>query len=71
MAGSARCRVVRPIEYEHIGMNDKYTYEAVLYENGDILFQYKSMIWADDGGYWCGYVGIEDAEGLDLSLIHI
>lgn len=45
--------------------DDRYTFQVVLYENGDILFQYQAMTWDEDSWYWCGYVGIEDAEGLD------
>ena len=39
-----------------------YTFEAVLYENGNIVFQYAAM--TDKGGY-CRSSGIEDATGLD------
>jgi hypothetical protein len=47
------------------GEDERYTFEVVLYETGDILFQYKTMEWGDDSWYYCGYTGIEDAEGLD------
>lgn len=41
-----------------------YTFEVQLFENGDILFQYKDITgW--DGGYYCTSSGIEDSEGLD------
>ena len=39
-----------------------YTFEAVLYENGNIVFQYAAM--TDKGGY-CRSSGIEDSTGLD------
>lgn len=45
--------------------DERYTFGLVLYENGDIHFQYKSMVRGDDNRYYCAYVGIEDAEGLD------
>lgn len=47
------------------GEDERYTFEVILYESGDILFQYKTMSWGDDGDYYCGYTGIEDADGLD------
>lgn len=45
--------------------DDKYTFQVVLYENGDILFQYKTMTYGPDRSYYCGYTGIEDPDGLD------
>lgn len=45
--------------------DERYTFQVVLHENGDILFQYQTMTRGEDDWYWCGYVGIEDAEGLD------
>jgi len=42
---------------------EEYTFEVVLYENGDIVFQYGTM--TVDGGYWCQASGIEDSTGLD------
>lgn len=45
--------------------DDQYTFEVVLYENGDVLFQYGLFTFGPDGGYWCATRGIEDAEGLD------
>ena len=42
---------------------DIFTFEAVLYENGDILFQYLDMTYTGD--WWCGHAGIEDSTGLD------
>ncbi len=42
------------------------TFEVVLHENGDILFQYRTIDTGKDEGWsYCVYVGIEDAEGLD------
>ncbi|HQY89958.1 hypothetical protein [Caldilinea sp.] len=52
-------------EVMFVGEDDQYTFEIVLYENGDILLQYKTMTWGADGHYICATVGIEDAEGLD------
>lgn len=40
-----------------------YTFEVVLYENGDILVQHAAMTYG--AGWICGHVGLEDAEGLD------
>jgi hypothetical protein len=42
---------------------EEYTFEAILYESGDILFQYREM--NVSGGYWCQASGIEDSTGLD------
>jgi len=41
-----------------------YTFEVVLYENGDIVFQYQGMQDSGNGHYWCGSAGIEDDMGL-------
>jgi hypothetical protein len=46
-----------------IGRDETYRFEAVLYENGDILFQYQTMALNDS--WWCGASGIEDSAGLD------
>jgi hypothetical protein len=40
-----------------------FTFETVLYENGEILFQYDNMDYPWEE-YWCGTSGIEDREGL-------
>jgi hypothetical protein len=51
-----------------VGRDDTYRFEAVLYENGDILFQYQTMTLTND--YWCGASGIEDPSGtVGLSYI--
>ena len=42
-----------------------YTFEVVLYENGDIVFQYQQMTYDSA----CGYSGIEDASGMDGLMI--
>lgn len=42
---------------------DEFTFQAVLYENGDILFQYQDM--RIYGGYYCQASGIEDSTGID------
>ena len=53
---------------DSVGEDETYRFEAILYENGDIVFQYQTM--AFNGGWWCGDIGIEDSEGLDgLSYI--
>ena len=50
--------VVESLEYD-----DTYTFEVILHENGDIVFQYLEMEYI--GGYWCAAAGIEDSLGLD------
>jgi hypothetical protein len=51
-----------------IGQDDTYRFQAILYENGDIVFQYQTMSLNDS--WWCGDIGIEDSQGLDgLSYI--
>ena len=40
-----------------------YTFEVILHENGDILFQYAEMI--ADGYFFCQSSGIEDSIGMD------
>lgn len=42
---------------------DEFTFEAILYENGDMVFQYATM--SIQGGFGCMSSGIEDATGLD------
>jgi len=46
-----------------IGGDDTYRFEVILYENGDIVFQYHTMNY--NGNWWCGAAGIEDSSGLD------
>lgn len=41
---------------------NQYTFEVVLHENGDIVFQYHAM--TITANRWCGYTGIEDSTGL-------
>ena len=40
---------------------DPYTFQAILHENGDIVFQYQTI---SDTWYWYT-IGIEDSDGLD------
>ena len=40
-----------------------FTFQAILHENGDIVFQYHSII--SDGVGYCTSSGIEDSEGVD------
>ena len=42
---------------------EEYTFEVILYENGDIVFQYQTMTF--NGDYMCQASGIEDSQGLD------
>lgn len=46
-----------------IGGDDIFDFEVVLYENGDMVFQYAMMSY--NSSYWCGAAGTEDSEGLD------
>lgn len=41
---------------------NNYTYEAVLFENGTILFQYADML-LNANSWYCGTAGIENASG--------
>lgn len=43
--------------------DDVYTFEVILHENGDIVFQYGTMTHV--GNRWCESSGIENATGLD------
>jgi hypothetical protein len=43
--------------------DEVYTFEVILHENGDIVFQYQTMSYDDD--WACGAIGIEDSTGLD------
>jgi len=45
------------------GGDDLFRFEVILYENGNILFQYGQMQYT--GSRWCGSAGIEDATGTD------
>lgn len=48
------------------GDNQLYTFEIVLYPNGNIQFQYQTLPIIDPySGWWCSTVGIEDASGID------
>jgi len=52
------------VEWYQVVRNDEtYTYEVILHENSDIVFQYQAMTYV--GGYFCGAAGIEDSTGLD------
>ncbi len=43
--------------------DDTFTFEAILYENGNIKFQYQTMTY--DSSWYCGGAGIEDIRGDD------
>jgi hypothetical protein len=51
-------RVREPSDY------DVFTFQAVLYESGDILFQYRDMRFSGHS-YGCTTIGIEDSSGMD------
>ena len=42
---------------------DEYTFETILHESGNIVFQYETM--TERGSAWCASSGIEDTTGLD------
>ncbi len=53
------------------GGDDTFRFETILYENGDIVFQYQAMEYSL-GSHPCGAAGIEDSSGLDgLSYVNI
>lgn len=43
--------------------DDSFTFEVILFENGNISFQYHTMTYVN--GYYCGSGAIEDATGMD------
>ncbi len=46
--------------------NQLYTFEMILYPNGNIQFQYQTLpMVLPEYGWWCSTVGIEDSSGLD------
>lgn len=47
------------------GADSRLTFEAILYENGDIYFEYQTLNYGPAGGWWYRGVGIEDALGMD------
>lgn len=53
-------------QVKHFGGTDPLTFEIVLYENGNIDFQYQSMA----GDLESATVGIEDGDGID-GLLHL
>ncbi len=54
---------------EYSSATNNYTFEVILHENGDIVFQYGAMNYGSSG-YSCGAAGIEDASGLDGLKYH-
>ncbi len=46
-----------------VGSDDTFRFEAILHENGDIVFQTQSMIY--NGSWWSNTSGIEDSRGTD------
>jgi hypothetical protein len=53
------------VEWYQTTLDDEaYTFEVILHENGDIVFQYQTMSYIGDS-YFCGAAGIEDSAGLD------
>ncbi len=53
--------IVEWYQVEEYWSDNSYTFEVILYENGDILFQYQNM--SNPGP--CGSIGIEDSWGWD------
>jgi len=63
--GSAPNRYLA-VEWENMGDtcgDAVFTFEAILYESGDVKFQYLDMDYS--GGWCCATTGIEDSVGLD------
>lgn len=58
------------VEWHQVtGGDDDFTFEVILFENGDILFQYLGMVYRNND-WWCGSIGIEDSKGQDgLSIM--
>jgi len=54
------------VQWNHLldGNGGIYTFEAVLYNSGNIKFQYKTMP-DTSSGYWCSASGIENTTGSD------
>ena len=56
------------VEWNHLidsyQSDGHYTFEAILYENGNIRFQYADMTYSS-AGYSCATTGIVDSTGLD------
>lgn len=54
------------VQWNQVGNGDEgpHTFEVILHERGDIVFQYGTMTYATDR-YWCASAGIEDSAGLD------
>lgn len=51
------------VEWYQVTAGDEiYTFEVILHENGDIVFQYQTMSYTSP--YWCGTSAIEDSMGL-------
>lgn len=48
---------------DSVGGDEIYTFEVILYENGNIRNQFQTMDF--NGDYWCGTGGIEDYYGSD------
>jgi len=46
-----------------VGGDDRYLFQVVLFESGDIQFQYSSMEIGENG--WCARAGLEDSTGQD------
>lgn len=59
--GGQRAFVVAWSQVQRYGSSDRLTFEAVLFENGDVLFQYLELAGVLDEAT----TGIEDADGLD------
>ena len=51
------------------GMGNPYSYEAIIFKNGNIKFQYKTGSWS---GVTYGVIGVENADGSDgVQLAHM
>ena len=57
--------VVEWNQVKDVDLQNNYTFEVILYENGNIAFQYQTMSYNSSNGYYCATSGIEDLTGLD------
>jgi hypothetical protein len=51
--------------YQVASLDNTFTYEVILHENGEIVFNYQTML--QTGPFYCGTAGIEDSTGEGLN----
>lgn len=62
--GSAPNRYFVVEWYKVMEDDEIFTFEVILHENGNIVFQYQNMLY-NGNSYVCGSIGIEDTSGID------